>query len=1143
MKMFTKLKWVLLGGVLIFSAAAYAQLPVLRGSATYTYANGFRELKDTTNYWFSNGRYNKAYSAVMMNNGMLKVLASDTLLFDSLETQDATGRITKREIRTYDNQNRIIGKQVFDGFRWTTYRYAYDRYGNVILIDDGYDRYTYYYSYLNSPLEGQGHYQMSGGVFRLVDSINYTRNGAGTVTASVTYGLGSGGGLMATGRSFTQNQNEYITQSYSVAAVNWVNSSKEVRDINNPDSVETFRWSTASNAWQQTGSYLRSVINNSIVIERLFSVNVPALAMYRQSKTIYKDRSKGTILYSELGNPVIYLTQDNTYSQDYLTRQWIVNSNGSQPVERKVNYSYSGNFQLDSIWETRASQQGFSHSKYSRLAYVHSNGQVTNEDLQYYNSSTFQYEYGAAGYEKIYYYAMVYPPVYQNIIASTCSTYTSPTGRILSANGVYRDTIVTPNAADSIFTINLTVVPKTVNVSRIVQFNSYTWAADGNTYTVSGSYASVSGCTIDSLYLTILLTPNVPLNFNWVKRFGADGFEAGLASATDAWGNHYVAGNFQTSLQLGATKVFVADSANFLDRDIFLTKLSTNGVVQWGTKLGGSGKDDVKEMQVDGNGNLYVVGTYLGTFRVGNQSVRSMGAKDIFLVKYDSSGALQYLKSFGGAGNDEVKGLAIQGNSFAITGWFNGTSTFGAFTLNNASATGNGDVFLAKGSINSGNISWALSVAGDGHDCSNDVSFDNNGNLLMTGFFMNNGRGNGPWGLRSSGIYDAFLVSYNAFGGLNWVNSLRGNGDEMPSSIAVRNNQVFIAGYFTGNIGPSANVLTLTAGSWDWFVAKYSTAGTFQSIRTGGGADQEYPTSVAVTSEGNVAVAGTIGQGATVFGMPVSYNSTFGGLLMILDSTLTPKEYVIPRPFRAGSTSYINAISTADSGVVNITGSFLGYTDFSGNPLLSWVDNDVLVGKVSNLRSASQVMPRINPIVVISDKTVLAPIDWIQFELKGNELNWKVASIFDHATYVVQTSMNGFEWNDAQVIKASVAGTLEKVQLVAQGTFVRVVMKGENGIFNCSDVLTCSTKSAITETVQLNLYPNPASEQCMISLNGGLMNQVVIRTLEGKVLSIHEFKGVQTFELNVDALATGIYFVEVKDSFGSVHIKKLTVTQ
>lgn len=97
------------------------------------------------------------------------------------------------------------------------------------------------------------------------------------------------------------------------------------------------------------------------------------------------------------------------------------------------------------------------------------------------------------------------------ISVTSCGSYTTPSGNVLTTAGLYIYTDTIPNAVgcDSIITINLIIYPKySVSPISVSSCNSYT-AAWGTVYTQSGTYSNtyttVNGC--DSV-VTINLTIN-----------------------------------------------------------------------------------------------------------------------------------------------------------------------------------------------------------------------------------------------------------------------------------------------------------------------------------------------------------------------------------------------------------------------------------------------------------------------------------------------------------------------------------------------------------------------------------------------------------------------------------------------------------
>lgn len=106
----------------------------------------------------------------------------------------------------------------------------------------------------------------------------------------------------------------------------------------------------------------------------------------------------------------------------------------------------------------------------------------------------------------------IYNPynVVENI--SACAAYTWPAnGQTYSNTGSYVANLTSVNGCDSTVTLNLTMSTVATSTQNATACNSYTWSANSTTYTTSGSYSttllSTTGC--DSI-VTLNLTINTP---------------------------------------------------------------------------------------------------------------------------------------------------------------------------------------------------------------------------------------------------------------------------------------------------------------------------------------------------------------------------------------------------------------------------------------------------------------------------------------------------------------------------------------------------------------------------------------------------------------------------------------------------------
>ena len=116
--------------------------------------------------------------------------------------------------------------------------------------------------------------------------------------------------------------------------------------------------------------------------------------------------------------------------------------------------------------------------------------------------------------------------------------------------------------------------------------------------------------------------------------------------------------------------------------------------MQWVQTAGGIVNDLGYGIAVDASGNVYITGYFNDTATFGTTSKTSAGSADIFVAKYSNAGSLQWVQTAGGTSYDLGNGITVDASSNVyITGYFNGTATFGATSKTSA---GSADIFVAR---------------------------------------------------------------------------------------------------------------------------------------------------------------------------------------------------------------------------------------------------------------------------------------------------------------------------------------------------------------------------------------------------------------------------------------------------------------
>jgi hypothetical protein len=152
------------------------------------------------------------------------------------------------------------------------------------------------------------------------------------------------------------------------------------------------------------------------------------------------------------------------------------------------------------------------------------------------------------------------------------------------------------------------------------------------------------------------------------------------------------------------------------------------------------------------------------------------GGYDAFIVKYNSSGTVQWQRTLGGVGHDFGMGIDIDssGNAY-ITGRDGG---------------GSGAFIVAKYDT-SGSIQWQKQLNASSHNSySYELEVDSSGNVYIAGMTALGGGSN-----------SAVVVKLNSSGALQWSRKLYGSGNEEAYAIAVDSSGNVYASIESDSIG------------------------------------------------------------------------------------------------------------------------------------------------------------------------------------------------------------------------------------------------------------------------------------------------------------------------------------------------------
>ncbi len=253
-------------------------------------------------------------------------------------------------------------------------------------------------------------------------------------------------------------------------------------------------------------------------------------------------------------------------------------------------------------------------------------------------------------------------------------------------------------------------------------------------------------------------------------------------------------------------------------------------------------------------------------------------------------------------------------------------------------------------------LRWAQAVGEEDRavDEVDGIAIDPSGNTVVTGVFRDAIEFGGDT-LQSFGEGDVFLASIAPSGALNWARQFGGPGDDNAFDIAVdASGGIVISGWFSGTVDFGGTQVS-SQGSQDMFLAKYAPTGGLVWVRRFGGAAGDGGNEVAVSADGEIAVAMLSEGGTAIEGR--TYPDGGGGRDSFLLRVSADGELRWVLPFTESGTERIRAVGINEDGEVFTGLQFRGATAAAGQSFASAGDWDGLLVKVDAGGRATWALP------------------------------------------------------------------------------------------------------------------------------------------------------------------------------------------
>ncbi len=277
--------------------------------------------------------------------------------------------------------------------------------------------------------------------------------------------------------------------------------------------------------------------------------------------------------------------------------------------------------------------------------------------------------------------------------------------------------------------------------------------------------------------------------------------------------------------------------------DMWIVKLDRCGTIQWERSFGGTGYESARDIAQTADGGYIVLGETNSTD--GGVIAGYGGTKDIWLLKLDGSGNLQWQKRYGGSGLDI-------GNHIEI-------ASDGGYLIAASSSSNDGDIIGNHGTggytdgvfmklTAAGAVQWSKCYGGS----KNEELFDFeiiNGTTFLAGF-TNSIDGDIPPDQKN---YDVWLLALDQNGNKVFSKIYGGSQNDVAYSITKgADGSLTLAGYTTSNDGDVSGA----KGSQDYWVINIDQKGKLNWQKVLGGTEADYANSIITDEDSSYIIGG-----------------------------------------------------------------------------------------------------------------------------------------------------------------------------------------------------------------------------------------------------------------------------------------------
>ena len=543
--------------------------------------------------------------------------------------------------------------------------------------------------------------------------------------------------------------------------------------------------------------------------------------------------------------------------------------------------------------------------------------------------------------------------------------------------------------------------------------------------------------------------------------------------------------------------------------DVYVLKIDATGNIQWTTVIGTSGANEAgREVIQTADGGYAIAGYTDGS---------GTSFYDVYLIKLSSNGTVSWKKTFGGSSYDFA---------YTVQQTTDGGFVLGATT--NSFGTGNWDALLIKTDVN-GTIEWSRTFGKTGEDRVQCARQTSDGGYIMCG--RSSGFG--------AGSFDATLLKTDANGNLLWTKAFGGTGDDQSFCVKeIAGSSYVVCGYTVSyGAGAKDGYLIRTDGS--------GTSGCSENVISG------------VTTSSPVLVTGTIGNISTG-GMPITPATAIRGTLSVKTTICSALSCSV----NAGNDQVVcegTAVTLTANGADTYSWSNGVQNAVAFTPQIG-TQTYTVTGTTGSCTATDEVTVTVNQAPAVSagnDQVVCEGGTVVLTATGADSYSWsngvQNGIAFTPQTGTQNYTVTGTTGSCAATDQVTVTVNQNSSSTISQNALDSYTLNGQtynqSGTYTqiipnavgCDSTITLILTLGFSTTEELknviSVCPNPASNTLIINSVVPLEQEFFIIDQVGRI--VHEgFLDKQYEEISIDSITTGHYFLIVGQQSIALHVLK-----